>query len=232
MADEPGLTLSGLAHRCSEETDRFFRREPYDPRYCYELLRRAILQRDPRAWELVYAQYKSLVTGWAARHPAYREGEEEIQYFVNRAFEKLWNSIPPEKFYRFPDLKALLRYLQMCTHSAVVDHSRLAQRAARLAAEEPLDSEAAAVSEIASNSDDLDAVQRLEWWQKLMAHLHDEREQLVVHGTYVLDLKPRELCRRYRSVFSSVREVYRVKQNVLARLRRDEEWAAQFLEQA
>jgi len=54
----------------------------------------------------------------------------------------------------------------------------------------------------------------------------------VVYGTYVLDLKPRELCRRYRSVFSSVREVYRIKQNVLARLRRDEQWAAQFLEQA
>jgi hypothetical protein len=37
-------------------------------------------------------------------------------------------------------------------------------------------------------------------------------------------LKPRELCDHYAGKFSDVEEVYRIKQNVLARLRRDAEF--------
>jgi hypothetical protein len=40
----------------------------------------------------------------------------------------------------------------------------------------------------------------------------------------MLDLKPQELYDHFRGVFSDVDEVYRVKQNVLARLRRDPEF--------
>jgi hypothetical protein len=53
--------------------------------------------------------------------------------------------------------------------------------------------------------------------------LADEREQAVVFGSFVLAMKPAELQMRYAHLFSDVREVYRTKQNVLDRLRRDPE---------
>ena len=55
------------------------------------------------------------------RHAAYAASGEEADYFINRAFEKMWLALSPERFGGFPDLKSLLRYLQMCVHSAVYD---------------------------------------------------------------------------------------------------------------
>jgi hypothetical protein len=37
-------------------------------------------------------------------------------------------------------------------------------------------------------------------------------------------LKPQELLEHYRSLFSDLDEIYRIKQNVIARLRRDAEF--------
>jgi hypothetical protein len=45
-----------------------------------------------------------------------------------------------------------------------------------------------------------------------------------VYGSFVLALKPRELYAQFREAVRDVNEVYRVKENVLARLRRDAEF--------
>ena len=86
------LSIAGLAHRCAQETDLFFRRLSYDPAYCFELFRRAILEGNQRAHECIYTQYQPLVAGWVERHPSFAGTDEEVQYFVNRAFEKLRES--------------------------------------------------------------------------------------------------------------------------------------------
>ena len=120
-ADLQTFALGGIAHRCTEETALFFAHRPHDPRYCYELFRRAILLRNQRAWELIYAEYQPLAAGWINRHSGFPASGEETQYFVNRAFEKMWQAVTPDRFNQFPDLQSLLRYLQMCAHSAIMD---------------------------------------------------------------------------------------------------------------
>ena len=122
------LTLAGIAHRCAQETELFFQRQRYDPRYCFELFRRAIVHCNQRAWEIAYAQYRSLVAGWVERHSAFSTSGEEVQHFVNRAFEKMWVALTPDKFNNFSDLKSLLRYLQMCVHSVILDQVRVAEK--------------------------------------------------------------------------------------------------------
>ena len=44
-----------------------------------------------------------------------------------------------------------------------------------------------------------------------------------MYGTFILALKPRELYARFRETFRDVDDVYRVKLNVLVRLRRNSE---------
>jgi DNA-directed RNA polymerase specialized sigma24 family protein len=220
--DLPALSVTGLTHRCAQETESFFRRHPYDPAPCYELFRRALLERNQRAYECLYTQYQPLVAGWVERHPSFSGAGEEVQYFVNRAFEKLWQALTPEKFGRFPDLKSVLSYLKLCTHSVVIDHARVRQHAL-------LDEEASdAMLAMHAAGDDLeaDAVERAqhqEFWRQINRRLADEKEQAVVFGSFVLAMKPAELQVRYAHLFGDVREVYRVKQNVLDRLRRDPE---------
>jgi hypothetical protein len=215
------LSLSGIAHRCATETQRFFARLCHDPRPCFELFRRAIAGGNDRAWDLVYLQYHAQVTRWVQRQPSFPVCGEEVSHLVNRAFEKMWSALTPEKFSHFGDLKSVLRYLQMCAYSAVVDAGR---RSGSPKADIDVEAWPTAggpggrtVSESA-----LAAVHRREFWEAISARLNDEGERCVVYGSYVLGLKPRQLLAEYPGLFADVRDVYRVKENVLARLRRDE----------
>jgi RNA polymerase sigma factor (sigma-70 family) len=229
--DLQSLTLAGIAHRCTRETERYFARQAHDPRFCFELFRRALLHRDQRAWEHLYDQYHPLVAGWIRRHSAFSSTGEEVDYFVNRAFEKMWQAVTPEKFSRFADLKSLLRYLQMCVHSTIIDVVRANERSAleldeeRLAA---LDERCTPAVERAA----MDEIQRQQFWQEIDARLRNEQERKVVYGSYVLALKPRELYAQYQEIFGDITEVYRVKENVLARLRRDAELEKLFAQDA
>ena len=217
------LTLPSIRHRCAQESDRFFNRQDYDPRFCYELFRRAILQRDDQAWDAIYAQYQHLVGHWVERHAAFASSGEEVQFFMNRAFEKMWVGITPEKFEMFPDLKSLLRYLQMCVHSVMVDFVR--QKEYRLVLEPMEDlgyqlhgGETAVEDQIAHHVD------RKAFWSWLKQQLTHEKETAVVNGMFVLALKPRDMLAQYPGVFEDVKDVYRVKENLVARLRRNDEF--------
>lgn len=216
------LALSGVAQQCAQQTDRFFQRLQYDPRYCFELFRRALLERNQQAYALLYQQYQALVAGWVERHPSFPALDEEVQYFVNRAFEKMWRALTPSKFERFPDLKSLLSYLKLCAGSAVMDHARTGRL--DMIDDEPGDLQIADTgAEVDPEQHTVGRVQQEEFWRLILTRLADERERLVVYGSFVLALKPRELSAKYPQVFADVNEIYRIKQNVLERLRRDAE---------
>lgn len=216
------LTLAGIAHRCAQETELFFQRKSYDARYCLELFRRAIVERNQRAWELVYTQYSPLVSGWVERNSAFPSSGEETQFFVNRAFEKMWVAVTPDRFGRFPDLKSLLRYLQMCVHSVVLDQMRVAEQA-ELRAEADLASVEGEPGDTTSEDQALARLQGQELWDQINQRLHSKKERRVMYGSFVLALKPREIYAGAKDTFTDVREIYRIKENVLARLRRDSE---------
>jgi DNA-directed RNA polymerase specialized sigma24 family protein len=215
------LTLAGIAHRCREETEHFFKARSHDPRYCFELFRRAIVGRIQQAWDLIYAQYRPLVTGWVERHSGYPSSGEEAQYFVNRAFEKMWGAVPSDRFGQFANLSSLLRYLQMCVHSVIMDQLRGAERQVVESSleESPVDH---AEHSVDVEQQALGDVKRAAFWREVDSRLQNEQERQVVYGSFVLGLKPRQLCEQFPDKFGDVREIYRVKENVLARLRRDE----------
>jgi len=219
-ADHQLLTLSGLRHRCAVESDRFFSRQEHDPRYCFELFRRAINNHDQQAWQIIYDQYGPLVSGWVERHSLFPAAEEETQYFVNRAFEKMWAAITPAKFENFPNLKSVLSYLQMCVHSVLVDYVRNREQATAMAQEDlsriPDDGAANVERRVSQRAESE------ELWLWLDERLKNEKERRVVYGAFVLAMKPRELYAQFPETFNGVNEVYRVKENVMARLRRDD----------
>jgi DNA-directed RNA polymerase specialized sigma24 family protein len=220
--DLQALTLSGLAQRCARETELFFARCRHDPRYCFEIFRRAVVEGCQQAWAQVYAQYSPLVTNWVHRHIHYPDCGEETPFLVNRAFEKMWAAMTSAKFSRFPDLKSVLRYLQMCAHSVVIDELR---KSVALAANIDAETLPSSGSPNGRSVDDhaLTMLHYNDFWDAIGERLHNEKERYVVYGSYILGLKPRQLIEEYRYTFHDVREIYRIKENVLARLRRDAE---------
>ena len=217
------LTLAGLAHRCSREEELYFQRQSYDSQYCFELFRRTIMHQNQRAWELVYTQYYPLVTGWIERHSAFADSGEEIQYFVNRAFEKMWGAMTPDKFNAFTNLPSLLRYLQMCVNSVIIDHTRRAEHPIVNFPDEVPATDSIHQDMVIENLA-LDNIYQQRILEALKARMRDEQEWRVASGTFILNLKPREICACFPEIFCDVSQVYRVKENVLARLRRDTEF--------
>ena len=230
-SDLQALALAGVAHRCAKETELFFARCRYDPRYCYELFRRAVVDGNQQAWALVYHQYSPLVTGWVHRHVHYPYCGEESPYLVNCAFVKMWSAMTAAKFGCFPDLKSVLRYLQMCAHSAVVDELRKSAVPTADIEAETLPSSGAPNGR-AVDDHALSQVSRSDFWAAITVRLHDEKERCVVYGSYILGLKPRQLLEEYHCIFADVREIYRVKENILDRLRRDVELKASLFSHA
>lgn len=213
------LSVINLAHQCQEETARYLRRESGEGVCCFELFRRAVADRDDQAWERVVIQYRRMVLAWVRRHPTRALVNESDDDWVHDAFARFWKAVPPDRFAMFPNLAAILRYLKLCVHSSLMDEARAseAQRAAPIddAVEMPgpLDVEGAALSESTA----------LRFWQSIQAELQDEVERLVVYLSFALDLKPGEIQARYPEHYASVADVYRVKRNVLERLRRSDE---------
>jgi DNA-directed RNA polymerase specialized sigma24 family protein len=211
-------SLTEVARRCHEETERFFRRLVHDTQYCYELFRRALAQRNGDAFELLILNYRSLVDGWVRRHPRFGRTGEDVELFANTAFERLWIAIPPASFGRFPDLRSLLRYLQMCAHCSVADYVRATELTVSLEPDDP----DAPVLEPAAAEPTLSHAEKAEIWRAVVGEMRTEKERIVVQCGYALEMKPGEIYEDYPNVFASVQEVYRTKQNVLERLRRNE----------
>ena len=214
------MSLAEVARLCREETAKFLHRLPSRDEFCYELLRRAVGERDQAAWDAVFAQYRGVVLAWVRQHPAGSAVREDDEYWVNRSFERFWSAVGPERFVLFPNLAALLRYLKLCAHSVLLD----AVRALGPQPPVPLTEQVVAggsvggvvdVEELAAGEA---AVQELR--RAIDAELHDEAERLVAHLCLVLDLKPREVYERHPDRFADVADVYRVKRNLLERLRR------------
>ena len=68
----------------------------------------------------------------------------------------------------------------------------------------------------------LSSPERAEIWSAVMQRVQNEKEQLVLHACFTLRMKPGEVIEAFPEVFQNAQELYRTKQNLLERLRRDQ----------
>jgi hypothetical protein len=211
------MTVADLARRCREETMLFLRGEPRDDAFCFELFTRAVTLRDHDAWEAIMLQYRGIVLAYVGQHPAASVVHEPDDFWVNRAFQRFWIAVGPDRFGQFRDLPGLLKYLKLCVHSVLLDEVR-SRRAGSVSslgdvpesAPDPTDAAAHVVGELAGQ----------QLWGAIANELQDEPERVVAYLSFARDLKPAEIYRRHPSLYDSVADVYRVKRNVIERLRR------------
>jgi DNA-directed RNA polymerase specialized sigma24 family protein len=222
------MSLDAVAGRCAQETQKFLAKQVSDSAYCFELFRRALELRDEHAWDYVYGQYHDLVASWISAHSELRKTGEDLHFFVNQAFVNFYRVLQsPGKLARFASLSALLSYLRACAHSAVRDEAR---KHTIPAADLP------DYVEVSSDEDVQAVILDNEMHEALVnligARLKSPKEEVILESCFGLGLKPREVYQRYADLFDSQQEVYRVKQNLLERLRRDAELQALWQEQS
>jgi hypothetical protein len=212
------MDLEALAHHCLLEHERFYHSQPHDTRFAYELFRRAIVERNQAAWDHLYRHYAPQITCWIKRQRIYADYHEASDILVNETFLRFYQAIPAERFAAFATLGALLRYLHRCALCAVIDSGRAYTRA------ELLHKDACAAQPArpcASDQEAIARVQAIELWRYIAARVTSDAERVVLVSDFVLGMKPRAIYRLHRDLFPSVAAVYKVKHNLLERLRRD-----------
>lgn len=221
------LSVNDLARRCTEETSKFLRQSASNDRYCLELFRRAIVRRDEDAWACLYQQYAPLVLTWVNQHQSASAllGQDGGAPLVNAVFAKFAQALTPAKMANFDSLAAILKYLKMCVHSVIADEVRARQSRQYEETLESIEQEPAADDPAEDVISGL-SIQSL--WQVIQEELNGEDERLLIYLAYVQGMKPAEICAQQRRYFPSVEDVYRIKRNVLERLRRNRRLQAMF----
>jgi hypothetical protein len=212
------LSVAELGRRCREETLRFLHGEPRDDTYCFEVFQRAVVRREDEAWATIVAQYRGIVLAYVGQHSAAAMLREPDDYWVNRAFQRFWSAVGADRFDQFPDLAALLKYLKLCIHSVLMDELRARRAAPTSSLDEvpetaagPHNAERSVIGKLAGE----------QLWATIAAELQDESERVVAYLSFTRDLKPSEIYSRHPSLYASIADVYRIKRNLLERLRRN-----------
>jgi DNA-directed RNA polymerase specialized sigma24 family protein len=213
------LTLDQLIAACRAEAASFSRAGSgqAEQGVAIELLRRAIGVGDQQAWAAVVELYRPIVLACLRRHPSSVVAAEGEDYWVNRAFERFWAAVGADRLELFPTLGAVLKYLKLCTHSVIIDEVRARQRSR-------CDSLADGDDGPSGPGAEESIVARLsadELWRTIATDLRDEPERLVAYLSLVRDMKPAQVQSLHPDQFASCADVYRVKRNILERLRRN-----------
>jgi hypothetical protein len=212
------LPVRHLGHRRDEQRSQSPRGVAGRDGSGLELFRRAICERDEEAWKAIIDQYHGIVLATIRRHSAATQLREDDAYWVNRAFQRFWVAIRPERFEQFTELPAILRYLSMCAASVLLDDLRTRRGFHFLSLDdaEPHSPPAADHGDLVSTRLDAAAL-----WAAVREALPDDTDRLVAQLSFIGALTPREIFARHRDRFETVNDVYRVKRNLMERLRRD-----------
>jgi hypothetical protein len=215
------LALDVLAGRCAEETERFFSKQASQNDYCFEVLRRAIVLHSQAAWGCIHAQYRALVAGWVQKHSVFAVCDEEVDFFANGAFARFERWCTPERFARMGGLPQLLAALKACIHSEIMDYQR--QHGA-LVVHNPLNEESeesSGVTAVAPHTTIIDLETRADFWRLIKERLQTQQENVLVEYDFVLGYKAREILVLRPDIFTDIQDIYRVRDNLIRRLRRD-----------
>jgi DNA-directed RNA polymerase specialized sigma24 family protein len=182
----------------------------------YEVFCLAITDRDPDALADVVAWYRPLLVAWARQRLARTPVEESCEDIADEAFARAWSALAATDLASFPSLAAVLGYLRACVASVVVDRAR-----SHSSSPYPL-TPTIVSSQPSPEQAVLAELNRAEIWSLVKRHIMTEHERIVVYESMVLCLPPRTILRRHPGVFDGVGAIYRIKRNLIERLRRDE----------
>ena len=214
------MDVCALAQRCLVENERFYRNQPCDTCFAYELFRRALAEKDNRAWAELIKLYRPMVERWVTRNGASASYPEVHDDLVMATFIRFWQSITSTRFAMFPSTATLLQYLRRCAHCVVIDNHRVHGRVKTIPSDELV---ARYLPRVSPDEEAMSRINRAEFWRSVNEQLRDEPERIVIHHSYVYGMKPRDIHQSRPDLFNDVQHVYAVKRNVLDRLSRNSE---------
>lgn len=186
--------------------------------FCFELFRRAIAEACSLSWHYLHNQYYRLVRYWVCQCTS--ADPDTVDDLTQDAFTAFWRFYTADKLAEAAGLGSVLSYLKSCAASAVARAHRRASREVPAATWDPqiVDDQ---VSSQSTETLVLEGLSAERIWQAVADCCKNEQEHLVARSTFLAGLKPQDIVERFPDEFPKVTEVYRVKRNLIDRLRRD-----------
>jgi hypothetical protein len=208
------MSTGELAAHCQIEIDRYRLSERSTDEYALELLQRAMVKGEQKAWDWMLHCFSGFVLGWLHRHPnrtvACRLESEEN--YVAQTFERFWRATSLTKHMEFSTLAAALQYLRACLNGTILDTLRAYARPREIAMPEPGEAGEPHMEDISDSS---------ELWEMLRSMLSDQREQRLAYLFFHCGLKPKEIVRFCPQEFRDIQEIYRLRRRLMERLLRN-----------
>ncbi len=211
------MSVRDLAHHCGEETAKFRQQQAYDSHYCFELMRRALLENTSEAFTRVYQVFEPQVQRWVYAHPRFQQTDESVEYFASAAFSSFYFALRGEKFAQFNSVARVLTYLKLCVHSAIAQYIR-DQHLEEMLPLLPLDD----IREVAHTTDFSDKMQARDLWEYICKLLPNEEDQELANYVFVQGLKPAEIIKLVPGKWRNEREISVALQRIRRILRKDE----------
>jgi hypothetical protein len=208
------LNAVALTSRQGNETTTVRAKESASEPTGLELFHRALTQHTDEAWNVLVERFQGLVMAWVRNHArrdiAYRYHNPE--YYVALAFERFWQATTRNQFLTFSSLEAALSYLKASLNGAILDTLRSYARPEVPLPEPGHPHPAELTSE--------DCTYEHSIWDAIRNLIPAPREQRVAYLLFHCGLKPREIIQFCASEFPDVREIHRLRRNIVERLLR------------
>jgi hypothetical protein len=203
------MNITTLKDKCKKEINQFQSGKLDTDRYCTELLRRATVQGDQDAWNIVQQLLGEIVRGWIDRHPQKEMARdlESEEIYVTQAFTLFKQTIIQQQV-NFTGLTDILCYLRASLNGTILDRLRAFSRP-QMSPFEGLDN---AMQSEATNS----ANNAL--WEMLKNYLPSAREQQLGYLLFHCGLSPKDIVILFPQEFQDVREISRLRCFIIERL--------------
>jgi hypothetical protein len=207
------MSLNTLTEYCAREMVKYRHKEECDDSYSLEIFRRAVMLCDNDAWIALQRQFNDNVRGWLGihSHRALALRYEREQTYIDDTFRRFWQAVRDQSL-AFTTIGAVLSYLRLCLHCAIMDTLRSFARA---------NIESIPAYGHPDEPQVEDHYHEDELWETIKSILPSEREQRVAYLHFHCNLKPREIVRYCPGEFQGEEEVYRLKRNVMDRILRN-----------
>lgn len=218
-----GLTPLQLQNNC-QHTQASQAHEPF----CFELFRRAIVEKDELCWAAIYQQYQRLVYSWIVQfaHTEATVGDVSIEEMVLETFATFWRAFTPDKLQNAERLASILAYLKACATTAVLQAQRkLESFVLETEWDDILVESQLGALHLTIHTDDglLRQIHAEHLWAIVERCCNDEKDRIIARLCLSANLKPRLVLEHYPTLFTDITEIYMLNRNLKNRLGRDKQ---------
>lgn len=208
-------TLAKLHDECRDQRSRSRQKNgQQNPLICFELFRRAFVNKDDHALTLIYRMYLPQVAAWVKQLAQDETLDYPLGFYVVDCASNFILKMQKIPFHNFEKLEQIMAYWKKCAFSLMMDTFRK-KRIIQISLDElPL---------WATNSN-FSSQMVVEWMiQRIEAKCQSEKERLLLNLAMQQDLKPREIAALYPQFWPSSGAVSTALFRIKAKLKEDQE---------